>query len=173
MRNAAKAFRETVIDIRQAAAADAAVVSAILREAAAWADSRGDEVLWQLDELSAERLAGEIDRGQFFVAWSGGEPAGVVRFQLDDVEFWPDDPGDHAAYIHRLAVRRTHAGGGVSAALLAWAAARARASGRRLLRLDCDANRTGLRAVYERFGFTLHSYRQVGPYYVARYEYRT
>ena len=159
-----------MIEIRAATAGDAGVVAEILREAAAWADSRGGEVLWQLDELSAERLAGEIDRGQFFVAWSGGEPAGVVRFQLEDLEFWPDDPGDHAAYIHRLAVRRTHAGGGVSNALLAWAAGRARASRRRLLRLDCDANRTGLRSVYERFGFTLHSYRRVGPYFVARYE---
>ena len=148
MRNAAKGFRETVVDIRQAAAADAAVVSAILREAAAWADSRGGEVLWQLDELSPELLAGEIDRGQFFVAWSGGEAAGVVRFQLEDLEFWPDEPGDDAAYIHRLAVRRAHAGVGVSHALLAWAAGQARASGRRLLRLDCDADRTGLRAVY-------------------------
>jgi len=27
-----------------------------------------------------------------------------------------------------------------------------------------------LRAFYERFGFRLHSYRQVGSYYVSRYE---
>jgi hypothetical protein len=29
-----------------------------------------------------------------------------------------------------------------------------------------------LRAVYERFGFVHHSDRQVGPYFVSRYEYR-
>ena len=40
------------------------------------------------------------------------------------------------------------------------------------LRLDCDSHRLKLRALYERFGFTLHSFRQVGPYHVARYEYR-
>jgi ribosomal protein S18 acetylase RimI-like enzyme len=163
-----------VIEIRQATAGDAGVLAEILQEAAAWADARGGDVLWQLDELSPERLAGEIARGQFFIAWSGDtarqEAAGTVRFQLEDDEFWPDDPGDHATYIHRLAVRRSFAGGAVSTALLAWALQRTRALRRRVLRLDCDADRTGLRAVYERFGFTVHSYRQVGPYYVARYE---
>jgi hypothetical protein len=54
--------------------------------------------------------------------------------------------------------------------MMAWAAARTQALGRRVLRLDCDAERTSLRRVYERFGFRLHDYRQVGPYYVARYE---
>ena len=33
---------------------------------------------------------------------------------------------------------------------------------------DVDA---GLRAVYEHFGFKHHSDRQVGPYFVSRYEY--
>ena len=165
-----------MIEVRQAAAGDAGLVADILREASTWADARGGhDVLWQLDELDVARLAGEIARGQFFIAWSvdaaGAEAAGVVRFQLEDEEFWPDDPGDHAAYIHRLAVRRKYAGGGVSSLLMAWAADRARAMGR-VLRLDCDADRLRLRAVYERFGFTLHSYRQVGPYYVGRYELR-
>ena len=35
---------------------------------------------------------------------------------------------------------------------------------------EADA-RTKLRALYERCGFRLHSYRQVTSYYVARYEY--
>jgi hypothetical protein len=48
---------------------------------------------------------------------------------------------------------------------------RARAIGKRYLRLDCDANRVKLRALYEAFGFRLHSFRQVQSYYVARYEY--
>jgi hypothetical protein len=39
------------------------------------------------------------------------------------------------------------------------------------LRLDCEASRPRLRAVYEGFGFRHHSDRQVGPYFVSRYEY--
>jgi GNAT superfamily N-acetyltransferase len=69
--------------------------------------------------------------------------------------------------------RRAFKGRGVARALLAWAKAHARAQGRGLLRLDCDANRPKLRALYESCGFRFHSYREVGPYYVSRYEMRT
>jgi GNAT superfamily N-acetyltransferase len=72
--------------------------------------------------------------------------------------------------VHRLAIRRACAGQGISTALLEWAVDRARTLGKRYLRLDCDADRPRLRAFYERFGFRLHSYRQVGSYYVSRYE---
>ena len=53
-----------------------------------------------------------------------------------------------------------------------WAVEQARLLGREYLRLDCEASRARLRAVYERFGFVHHSDRKVGPYCVARYEYR-
>jgi GNAT superfamily N-acetyltransferase len=72
--------------------------------------------------------------------------------------------------VHRLAVRRANAGQGISIALLQWAVEHARSLGKRYLRLDCDADRPRLRALYEGFGFRLHSYRQVGAYYVSRYE---
>jgi GNAT superfamily N-acetyltransferase len=96
---------------------------------------------------------------------------GTVKFQLQDDLFWPDLPADEASFVHRLAVRRSHAGGTVSSALLRWAVERARSYHRRFLRLDCDAARPKVRAVYERFGFRYHSDRQVGPYLVARYQY--
>ena len=70
-------------------------------------------------------------------------------------------------------VRRAFKGHGVSRALLEWAKGHARAQGRSRLRLDCDADRPKLRALYESCGFRLHSYRQVGPYYVSRYEIET
>ena len=73
--------------------------------------------------------------------------------------------------MHRLVVTRAFKGQGVSIALLEWSIDHARTLGKRFLRLDCDAERTKLRALYERCGFLLHSYRQVTSYYVARYEY--
>ena len=155
--------------IRQARPGEEAIISAILGEAAAWLLSRGMP-LWKLDELAADRIASDVAEGLYFLAECDGVPAGTVRFQLSDPLFWPDVPQDEAAYIHRLAVRRDFAGGGVSTLLLKWAAERAAALGRRYLRLDCDAARSRLRAVYERFGFRYHSDRQVGPYLVARYE---
>jgi GNAT superfamily N-acetyltransferase len=158
-----------VPEIRRAGPGEVSIVSEILTEASNWADTVGVK-MWQLDELSPARLASDVERGLFHLAWDGDTAAGTIKFQLDDPEFWPDDPGDHAAYIHRLAIRRRYAGQGVSTAMLAWAAQRTKAIGRRVLRLDCDAERTSLRQVYERFGFRQHDYRQVGPYYVARYE---
>jgi len=127
------------------------------------------EILGRRHRLAA--LVVEADRvAQAVVAEDDGRIVGAIRFQLEDQLFWPDLDGRDSAFVHRLAVRRTHAGRGVSTELLQWAVDRARSLGKRCLRLDCDADRTRLRALYERFGFRLHSYRQVGAYYVSRYE---
>jgi len=55
--------------------------------------------------------------------------------------------------------------------MLEWAVSRAADLGRSYLRLDCEARRPELHAIYERFGFRFHSYRDVGPYHLSRYEY--
>lgn len=159
------------IVIRQARPQDARVVGDILAEAAAWLAERG-MAMWRLDELSADQVSADVAAGLFHIAWCAArDPAGTMKFQLEDDLFWPDVQDRAAAYVHRLAVRRRYAGGEISAALLEWAVQRARRLGRRCLRLDCEASRARLRAVYERFGFRYHSQRQVGPYLVARYEY--
>ena len=159
------------IQIRQATASDAPVIEEMLLEAAGWVDALG-VVMWEEGELDPARIAGEVARGQFFIADVQPDrvSAGVIRFQLVDQLFWPDLAQEESAFVHRLVVRRMFKGTGISTALLAWSAARARSLGKRFLRLDCDAQRTKLRALYERFGFRFHSYRQVGSYYVARYE---
>ncbi|MCX7005962.1 MAG: GNAT family N-acetyltransferase [Kiritimatiellaeota bacterium] len=156
--------------IRQASAADSAQVSAVLQEAARWLEERGTP-MWRGDELQPDRIAAAVAAGEFFVAECDGAVAGTLKFQLEDKLFWPDVPPDEAAFIHRLAVRRVFAGGAVSAALMNWAVERARQLDKKFLRLDCEASRSRLRAVYERFGFHHHSDRIVGPYHVARYEF--
>ena len=145
----------------------------MLRDAARWVDALG-VVMWDEGELDSSRIAREVADGQFFVADVDGTVAGAIRFQLEDRLFWPDlaqEESDESAFVHRLVVARAFKGRGVSTALLEWSVERARAAGRRFLRLDCDAERGKLRGLYERFGFRLHSYRQVTSYYVARYEY--
>jgi GNAT superfamily N-acetyltransferase len=158
------------IDVRLAAAVDVDTVSSILLEAANWLEER-DMSMWRANELCPERITKDVREGLFFLGELTGEPAGTIKFQLSDVEFWPDVPENESAFIHRLAVRRRFAGGAVSGALLSWAVERTATIGRRYLRLDCEASRARLRAVYERFGFQHHSDRQVGPYFVARYEF--
>lgn len=159
-----------IIAVRQAAIQDAAIVAEILTEAASWLEQAGMP-MWRAGELTAAKIEADVKAGLFFLAECAGQPAGTVKFQLEDALFWPDRPVGEAAYIHRLAVRRSHAGMGVASALMRWAVERAAALGRRYLRLDCEASRPRLRAVYERFGFSHHTDRQVGAYFVARYEY--
>ena len=159
------------VTIRQAQPPDAAVVEAMLIEAARWVDALG-EVMWETGELASDRIVAETAAGLFYLAMADGDPAGVIRFQLEDALFWPDLPDDGtSAFVHRLAVSRRYKGQGISTALLRWAIDHARALGRSYLRLDCDKSRPKLMALYEGVGFQLHSFRQVGPYYVARYEY--
>lgn len=156
--------------IRKAGGHDVEAVAQILCEAARWLERSGIP-MWRDDELSPDRIASDVESGLFFIAEVDTEPAGVVKFQLEDGQFWPDVPAGESAFVHRLAVRRRFAGGQVSSALLTWAVGRAGSLGKRYLRLDCEASRAKLRAFYERLGFVHHSDRQVGPYFVARYEY--
>ena len=160
----------TAVTVRQAMPPDAATVQDMFEEAARWVDALG-VVMWDEGELDPGRMVREIAAGQFFIAEIDGDPAGAVRFQLEDQLFWPDLAGDDSAFIHRLVVRRRYKGHGVSTALLQWAVSRARSIGKSYLRLDTDASRPKLRQLYEGFGFQFHSFRQVGAYYVARYEY--
>jgi GNAT superfamily N-acetyltransferase len=159
----------TPLVVRQASTNDSVLVSDILAEVAGWLEERGTP-MWKADELSPTQVVADIGAGLFFVGEFGGQSACVVKFQLEDRLFWPDIPQNESAFIHRLAIRRRFAGGEVSSALLGWAAKRAFSLGRSYLRLDCEASRPKLRAIYERFGFSHHSDRQVGPYFVSRYE---
>jgi GNAT superfamily N-acetyltransferase len=163
----------TEIRIRQATPADAEAVASILIEAAQWLRQAGMP-LWQEHDLQAARIAPDITAGLFFLAENHGEPAGTLKFQLDDSLVWPGAPPPQATYVHKLAVRRRYAGAGVSTALLRWAVERTRALGRPILRLDCAADRPRLRAFYESFGFRYHSDHTFGdpPHHVARYEYQ-
>jgi GNAT superfamily N-acetyltransferase len=158
------------IQIRQAAPEDADVVAGILTEAAQWLEREGMP-LWREAELTPKAIAAEVAAGLFFLAESSGDPAGTVRFQLEDPFIWPDAPRLDAAYVHRLAVRRRYAGTGLSSAILSWAVAHTRELGRRILRLDCEASRPRLRWIYESFGFVHHSDHHAGPYFVSRYEF--
>ncbi len=156
--------------IRPATPEDAEVVVEILHEAARWLEREG-KPMWKVGELDPLSTAVDVGAGFFLLAERAGEPAGVMKYQLEDPVFWPEVRLPDAAYVHRLAVRRRYAGTGVSTRLLGWAVERTRALPRNYLRLDCEASRPRLRAFYESFGFCYHSDKRVGPYHVARYEF--
>jgi len=158
------------VNVREAAPGDLITVSGILTEAASWLRDRGMS-LWDVQEVSVDRLRAEAGAGLFVLAECNGRAVGTLQYLLEDPLTWPDAREGESAFVHRLAVRRGHTGGVISGALLEWAVGRTRALGRRYLRLDCEASRDKLRRFYERFGFRYHSDRRVGPYHVARYQY--
>ena len=158
------------LSIRQALPQDVEIVADIIREGSQWLEEN-DVGMWRDDELSWERIADDVRAGLYFLAECDGNPAGTLRLQLEDKVFWPDIAQQDSAFIHRLAVRRRFAGGEVSSALLLWSIARTQSLGRRYLRLHCEASRRRLREIYERLGFRFPSTKQIGPYFVARYEF--
>ena len=157
------------MNIAQASAADARQIAEVLKEAADWLLSDG-RPLWTVNEISVERVRGDVDLGLFHVAREGGAIVGVMKLELEDPHFWPEATPGTSAFVHKLAIRRAWAKKGLSSALLSYAHQRTRNLGRVYLRLDCVANRQGLRSLYERFGFSLHSVVQLGSTQFARYE---
>ena len=155
--------------IRQAQPQDSETVFQILTEAAQWLVGRGIP-LWREDEIALPTISSDVAAGHVYLAEQDGVAVGTVRFDLTDTDFWPDMPAGDAAYLHRLAVRRSVAGSDVSTHLLRWAALYALSLGKCYLRLDCEASRPKLKSLYESHGFLHHSDRQVGPYFVSRYE---
>ena len=156
------------MQIDQAHPTEAATVSAVLNEAAQWLATCG-RPLWSPADISPETVRRSTDSGNYFIARLDGEVAGVVRLDLEDPYFWPEVEAGSSLFAHKLAVRRAYAGHGVATTLLAFAREHARGLGRPQLRLDCVADRAPLRALYERFGFSLHSVIQKGDRSFARY----
>ncbi|MGJ7503357.1 GNAT family N-acetyltransferase [Variovorax sp. ZT5P49] len=155
--------------IEQATPSEAATVAAVLNEAAQWLAADG-RPLWSAADVGLERVQRDTDAGRYFIARENGGVAGVMRLDMEDPFFWPEIEPGSSAFVHKLAVRRSWARQGVSAALLAFARERAFGLGRKHLRLDCVADRAALRSLYERFGFMLHSEIQKGTTSFARYE---
>ena len=160
------------MNIQAACASDASIVVSVLQEAARWLAADG-RALWSAEEIGPERVAKEVDAGVFHIAREGGLIVGVMKFELEDAHFWPEVLPGTSAYVHKLAVRRAWAKKGVSWRLLSYARNRAQHLGRARLRLDCVADRQGLRNLYEDFGFALHSVVQIGSSSYARYELST
>jgi len=157
--------------IEQALPAEAATVAAVLNEAAQWLATEG-RPLWSATDVGLERVQRDTDAGRYFIAREHGDVAGVVRIDMEDPFFWPEIEPGSSAFVHKLAVRRSWGGRGVSTALLAFARERTRSLGRPYLRLDCVADRQALRTLYEGFGFVLHSVIQKEARSFARYELR-
>ncbi len=157
------------VNIQKADPSDAPMIASVLQEAATWLVD-GGRALWSGADISHQRVLQDTTAGLFHVARDDEQIVGVMKFELEDAYFWPEVLPGTSAFIHKLAIRREWAKKGVSIELLTYARVRAQQLERAHLRLDCVADRQGLRKLYEDFGFVLHSVVQKGATSFTRYE---
>jgi GNAT superfamily N-acetyltransferase len=100
-------------EISRANPADIDDVLDILNEAARWLSSRGINQ-WPTDGFPRELIAGDVSRGEVFVARRDRRAVGTFTLQWSDELFWPG-AAEAAGYIHRIAVRRDARGLGLEA----------------------------------------------------------
>ncbi len=157
------------LQIRPAAEADITAVARLLSTAATGLIERG-EALWDLKDVSEAAIGPHVLAGWYFIASDGQGPVGVFRLQGEDPLFWPDVTDGRSVFLHKLAVHPRAQGRSIAQQLLTHALALARERGKQYLRLDCVQGRPKLSSVYQRFGFRLHSVRQLGQRLYERYE---
>lgn len=123
---------------------------------------------------SAERLRGRgLDQWQYPVKWenirrtaadrtlwlastSDGSDIGTITVEHKADPYWrPSDDPEDALYVHRMVVDNGFRGIEVGAALLDWAARRARRAGKSWLRLDAWKSNSALHQYYLDRGFSL------------------
>ncbi len=132
---------------------------AVMLEAAQWLESRGMP-LWTREEI--ERLPSLYPADAFLVLYDEeGQPAAAALLTDADPLFWPHVPPHTTSVLHKLYVRRAYAGKGLALRLLDCAAELCKQEGLRWLRLDCDASREKLRALYLSAGFSFAGEKQI------------
>jgi GNAT superfamily N-acetyltransferase len=148
------------LTIRRAGPDDLDVITEIQAESVEWLASKGLDQ-WQPGQPQAPQdrpwshLQESIERGNCWVVEAKDEIVATITVDdYADPEFWDTEDADQAFYVHRMIVRRSHAGRNLGATLLAWADHLARAANRRYLRLDAWQTNEPLHRYYESQGFT-------------------
>jgi GNAT superfamily N-acetyltransferase len=124
----------------------------LIHEAAEWTESIG-RANWP-SPFPRGPVTANAEAGELYLASCAGEIVATLALQWRDPYFWGDAGDDgRAGYVHRVVVRRSRAGAGLGARLLAWADDETRARGRTHLRLDVVSHNEPLRGYYENAGF--------------------
>ncbi|MBW6436715.1 GNAT family N-acetyltransferase [Actinoplanes hulinensis] len=150
-----------MVVIKRATADDVETVLSLHAEASAWLAAKGTDQ-WQPDAVGRKTrdkvknsIAKNVASGTCWLACEGSTVVGTISVDsFADPEFWKDEdnPGD-AVYVHRMIVRRDHAGRGIGKVLLRLAEEVARNSGRHWVRLDAWSTNEGLHGYYRSIGF--------------------
>ena len=120
----------------------------ILAECSAWLRSKGI-VQWP-ERFSPAQLLPSLESGDLYVVDDGTSLAATVTLAWSDPVFWGDRAD--AGFLHRIGVRRSHAG--LGGGILQWASVESLTRGRQYLCLDCLAANHRLRKYYEDHGYS-------------------
>ena len=131
---------------------------AVMLEAALWLQER-EMPLWAVDEIKA--LPETYPANAFLTLYQSGRPAAAALLLESDPLFWPQIPPGTSGFLHKLSVRRSYAGTGLSLRMIAYAATLCYNDGKTHLRLDCDASREKLKTLYQSAGFACLGERTV------------
>lgn len=128
---------------------------AVMREVAAWGREQGYR-LWPDEWLTPEELLTMDARPEnFCIGLMDGEIACAFLLQWKDSEYWPDAPAFEAAYLHKLCVRRTFAGMGMTRFVVDAVRTECRERGVRYIRLDTALDEQTIRKIYLKAGFKI------------------
>jgi GNAT superfamily N-acetyltransferase len=139
--------RRVNLDIRQTIQDDVDVVIDILAEVSAWLRTKGI-TQWPA-RFPSDFITQRVDSGELYVARLGTDVVATITLQWSDSPFW--GRRDDAGFIHRLAVRRSHAG--IGRMMIEWAEGEVASKGRCYLCLDCLTSNMQLRQYYQDLGF--------------------
>ena len=151
-RSDVKAVAVLRFEVIPAAVDDIDTVLEILDGAAAWVKDHNLPHVWVPGGFPRETFLDQISHGEVYVGWVDGKAAGTFVLQWSDVFWWGEMPPD-AGYVHKLAIRPAYAGQGIGREMLNWAETKARATGKKYLRLNCIAADKKIREYYENAGF--------------------
>lgn len=140
------------VEVKRAQAGDIPVIEAILRDVAEWLD-RGGQHQWSVEDVSWKSLSRDYQIEEFYIVYRMGEPVACMALQDYDPVYWPGVDKGEALFLHKLAVKRTAAGQGLAAYLIAYAKQCCHERKISALCLDCWRDRAKLRELYEREGF--------------------
>ncbi|MGH3585628.1 MAG: GNAT family N-acetyltransferase [Pseudonocardia sp.] len=132
-------------------------IVSLLEEVTRWLAALGTDQWQDNSGQRRTRITADIGEGTVFVVERGHDVIATITVdEFADSDFWrARDETRNALFVHRMAVRRDHAGIGLGTAMLDWAAARAERCGRSLLHLDGWANNEKLHLYYKELGFEM------------------
>lgn len=144
--------------IERATPEDLAHILEMRAEAASWLGRLGTDQ-WAKpfpdERTQTKRLLDGILAGETWMVREGSTTVGTITVNdFANPLLWTEEEcAEPARYVHKMTVRRSHAGLGLGGRLLDWAGNRAAREGAKWLRLDAWTTNRVLQDFYRRQGF--------------------